>query len=361
MGLLRFLLAISVVIAHSEPFHNLTLVGGPLAVETFFMISGFYISMILNQKYVGVNGSYWLFITNRFLRIFPLYWLALVLTFVVAFVVPNYNTHSYIDHTINFSKYGRDLSLSTWIIVIISNMFIFFQDVVMFLGINIKTGNLYFTHDFHKSTPPVFQFMLVQQAWSVAVEIMFYLVAPFIVRRKFRSVAFLMIGSFILKIFCAEHGFKNDPWSYRFFPFELGYFLAGTLSYFIYGKFFKKIDIPKFVGLTTYLIVGFCTVFFSKFTFKYADVAYLFMIFLSIPVLFKYSKGFTRDKFIGELSYPIYLIHLLVINTVSALNIFWHRDLLVMFSTITLGVLMVKFVSDAIEARRQNRLVLSVT
>jgi len=41
MGILRLLLALSVITAHAGPIFGLTSVGGVMAVETFFMISGF--------------------------------------------------------------------------------------------------------------------------------------------------------------------------------------------------------------------------------------------------------------------------------------------------------------------------------
>ncbi len=357
MGLLRFLLAVSVIIAHSQPFHGLEFVGGPLAVEAFFMISGFYIGMILRQKYVGANGSYWLFISNRFLRIFPLYWLALILTIVVSLIIPNYNIHAFIDNTSTLTGYGDKLSFTSWLIVIIGNVLIFFQDLVMYLGVNLNTGNFYFTRDFHESKPFVLQFMLVQQAWSVALELMFYLVAPFIVRRKPWVIATIMIISFGLKFYGNSIGFGNDPWSYRFFPFELGYFLAGTLAFLVYNKYVKKTIIPKFIGLGLYLFVGCITIFASKLQFRHADLIYLLVIFVSMPYLFNYTKSFKRDKFIGELSYPIYLTHLIVINALAGLSIFWHRDLLTLFFTIALSSMMIKFISNAIEHRRQKRLI----
>ena len=43
------------------------------------MISGFYMAMILTEKYCG-PGSYRLFLTNRFLRIYPIYWITLGLS-----------------------------------------------------------------------------------------------------------------------------------------------------------------------------------------------------------------------------------------------------------------------------------------
>ena len=80
MGLIRFLLAMSVVAAHSAPILGSTLVGGKIAVQSFFLISGFYISLILNEKYpAGLQGNL-LFYGNRFLRIYPIYWAVLLLT-----------------------------------------------------------------------------------------------------------------------------------------------------------------------------------------------------------------------------------------------------------------------------------------
>src|SRR6201995_5837701 len=87
MGLLRFWLAMAVVFEHTALFmgdpgrfpYHLRLLNGQTAVQSFYIISGFYISLILNEKYVG-RGSGWLFLSNRFLRIYPVYWLMLLLT-----------------------------------------------------------------------------------------------------------------------------------------------------------------------------------------------------------------------------------------------------------------------------------------
>ncbi|MDH6355821.1 peptidoglycan/LPS O-acetylase OafA/YrhL [Dysgonomonas sp. PH5-45] len=77
MGIIRLLLAISVVINHSTAIFGCRLVGGAVAVQAFYIISGFYMAMILTEKYVG-KGSYKLFISNRFLRLYPIYWAILL-------------------------------------------------------------------------------------------------------------------------------------------------------------------------------------------------------------------------------------------------------------------------------------------
>ena len=85
MGVLRVMLALFVVIDHSGAFPGLQLPGAVFAVKIFFVISGFYMTMILNKKYTG-SGSYSLFITNRFLRIFPIYWVVVGLTVGISFI-----------------------------------------------------------------------------------------------------------------------------------------------------------------------------------------------------------------------------------------------------------------------------------
>lgn len=54
MGVLRFWLAICVVFSHSS-FRADTVsffIPGDVAVEVFFLISGFYMSLVLTTKYV---------------------------------------------------------------------------------------------------------------------------------------------------------------------------------------------------------------------------------------------------------------------------------------------------------------------
>jgi peptidoglycan/LPS O-acetylase OafA/YrhL len=91
MGLLRFLLAVSVILNHAGLLYGFGFVGGSTAVEAFFIISGFYITLILNEKYIKANNSYKLFITNRFLRLYPFYWIVLILSLLCAYYIPNYD------------------------------------------------------------------------------------------------------------------------------------------------------------------------------------------------------------------------------------------------------------------------------
>ena len=76
MGTYRLILALCVVVGHASPLGIPTLDSG-LAVKTFFMISGFYMALILSEKYPRTPEGRRLFYTNRLLRIYPMYFVTL--------------------------------------------------------------------------------------------------------------------------------------------------------------------------------------------------------------------------------------------------------------------------------------------
>src|SRR4051812_38784319 len=79
MGLLRVLLALSVVFAHLGGVFGWTIAGGFAAVQMFYIISGFYMATILAEKY-NPRADIGLFYANRGLRIYSTYFVALAIT-----------------------------------------------------------------------------------------------------------------------------------------------------------------------------------------------------------------------------------------------------------------------------------------
>jgi len=138
MGVLRFLLAIAVVCTHTPLGFQFT--GGRIAVETLFMISGFYISLILHTTY---NDKV-LFWSNRILRLMPGYYVVAALT-LVAVVISDVEIYSRFEDFSQLPVYAK-------IFLVLTNGLLYFQDVTMFLGIN--GGNLNFVTNFANSTPP---------------------------------------------------------------------------------------------------------------------------------------------------------------------------------------------------------------
>lgn len=77
MGLIRYLLAISVALGHMPIAQHFQLLHGEIAVKSFFLISGYYMAMII--KYYPNPINFW---KSRYLRLFPTYIVFLLLAFV---------------------------------------------------------------------------------------------------------------------------------------------------------------------------------------------------------------------------------------------------------------------------------------
>ena len=141
----------------------------------------------------------------------------------------------------------------------------------MFLGLDTGSGGLYFTKDFLQTNPQLHNFLLVPQAWTIGIEITFYLLAPFIVRKKISFIILLVLVSILLRVLLYQNGLRHDPWSYRFFPTELLFFFLGTIAYHLYKKLdqenYKKSYLKIIYGFILLFILSF--LFLAKYTFTF--------------------------------------------------------------------------------------------
>ncbi|MBI3510809.1 MAG: acyltransferase [Bacteroidetes bacterium] len=309
MGVIRTLLALAVVLYHSYGIgkHDNYMTGGMVSVETFYIISGFYMAMILNEKYR--TGSYRLFITNRFLRIFPLYWACLLLVLAVCILGKIfYNDSFYLWY---WTSQWSHLAWSSIILMILANIFLFGSDWLLFTGVKKETGTLAFTTTPYNSNPLSGQYLLIPQIWSVGIEFSFYLFAPFLVRTKWFLQFLLVLAALTLRYFLYAKNLNYDPWTYRFFPNEIAFFLAGSLAYKA-SVLLKEKKISSGIGFAGWLIILFCIIYYPHFSFIPLEKRcwYFYSLFLILlPFIFIYSKSFSIDRFIGELSFPIYVCH----------------------------------------------------
>mgnify|MGYP001262799810 CR=1 FL=1 len=303
MGSVRTLLAISVVFAHSYGF---MFVGGPLAVQLFYIISGFLISYILVEakNYTSLKGFY----KNRFLRLYPIYWIVALATFAYYFV-----GGLILNNDLGSISIIKQLDFTGSLALIASNILLVGQDWIMFTAFN--DGIFHLTNDFRETDVNVWQGLLVPQAWTLGVEISFYLLAPFILYNK-RTILILLAASLALRVYLIFIGLGlQDPWTYRFFPTELAFFLFGALSHQILKPYYEKLEV--ITNRSSYVIS--CGIFafcFSFFMLPYKPYFALFLIavfILSLPFLFHFQSHNGWDRAIGELSYPIYISHILTI------------------------------------------------
>lgn len=359
MGLLRFLLALTVVLGHSSSLFGIQMVGGALAVQAFYIISGFYMTLILNEKYVGANSSYKLFISNRLLRLFPIYWTILILTILYSVVVMFTSNGTDLGSFSYFSIYWNNMGVGTVFYLIFTNIFLFLQDTVMFLSLDTTSGSLFFVRNFHDHEPALYNFLMVPQAWTIGVEIAFYLIAPFLVRRKLKVIIPLIAASLLLRAFLYYYlNLKNDPWTYRFFPTELVFFLLGIVAYHIYKKL-QHVALKEIHLKLIWFCVIAATLLHSFSPIPKKDYLYLAGFFICLPFVFILTKKWKKDAYIGELSYPIYISHILILTIVKTLNIPIPGGLGLTVAILTIGLSLAlnEIVAKRIEKIRQKRLV----
>ena len=316
MGTIRLALALAVVLAHTHEPTILPLVASNVAVQVFFIISGFYMAVILNEKYTGPD-SYRLFISNRFLRLYPVYFIVLAGTILICLSFGFFTGDALGLQT--WKNYARSTdTLGLWFVGL-THLTIIGQDVVVFLG-RASDGAFYFTSNFAQSaSPQVHQFLVIPQAWAMSLELCFYLLAPFLVRRHLGVIALIVGLCFALKIVLFQvYHLHNDPWTYRFFPTELGLFLIGSCAYRAYEMFKSRLPKNKFaVGAWLALLAS--TLLYRALPamethgYSLRKTGYMVLAIVALPFAFQCSKHWKLDRMLGELSYPLYICHMAVI------------------------------------------------
>ena len=361
MGLLRLLLAVSVLSAHAGPIFGSYLIGGKMAVQAFFMISGFYMALVLSQKYEKKKNFYRLFISNRILRIYPTYLIVLIMSiFVYGILFSHESTGKFMFYKV----YALSFDFPLLIYLFLSNIFILGMDLVMFLGVNLKTGASYLTPDYLSTNPILHDFMLIPQAWTLSLEFLFYLLVPFIYKKSLKFVILLTLISIILRIYIYSIGLHHEPWTNRFLPTELAFFLIGILSYRFYNQVKKlKLNIKPF-SLTLLVVLAFITIFYgylpdySQGKFNIIQNGYYMLIFISMPFIFEQTKNSIFDKTLGALSFPIYISHFLIASIVIYMNIGNDKffSLITLTITVVFSIILMIFIENPIDKYRLTRL-----
>lgn len=288
MGVIRILLALIVAGDHfavinlqragltRDGIQQWVYMSAGYAVMFFYVISGFLISYALSNKYTSSETGITDFFKSRIIRIFSLYWPLLLINSIFFGLKDNgWNPR---DIFINIFLLGGD-----WVLA--------FQAYP-----NEKTPFL----------------PSLGQAWSVSAELTFYLLAPFVLRSLPATVS-LMVFSLVTRI-TLEHiyGGFHQAWDYHFFPSALWFFLMGHLSRKIYDGGFLRFRGSSVILLISSLLMlagtrhtgGFVSPFFYSSIICFA---------LALPGIFEATKNNKIMNFLGDMSYPFYLIHMMVL------------------------------------------------
>lgn len=309
MGYIRLLLAISVFQGHAWaifPPRVYEFAGGVVSVRLFYMISGFLIALVFHSKYNCAKSFY----KSRLLRLLPVYQIILVLSICVSVLSLVIKKDPFLLGY--FSGYQGFLNPFEIIILSVPQLTTLGLDLYGFIGID--QNGLFLAKQTWKHVNG-YQFLVVPQAWTLGLECWFYLLAPFVIRSK-KSLIILILFSFFLELLIsASLDFSNDdPWNRRFFLSELKYFLFGALSFQIKSLITVDSNKCKFAILAS--VIAAISLIDNATTQSYSIFVYL-LFFLSLPSLLSVSSFLPFDRIIGDLSYPFYLSHWLILHAVE--------------------------------------------
>jgi peptidoglycan/LPS O-acetylase OafA/YrhL len=252
----------------------------------FYVISGFYMGLVLTEKYRGA-GWRWRFYVSRYTRLMPAYLLVLGAAYL------------YFGGGI----FNRPIVSGADVAFVVANLSL--------VGIDLTA--------FYTITPdlPAAGQLLVPQAWSLGIELSFYLVVPALVVMRTRALVALAIIGLLARL--AVMG-ADVYVQQRIFPLELYFFVLGLLAHRAYVKL-PAMDAGIGAGaLTLGLALVALPAHFNAYKGWSPESALLFTAAFAVllPFIFAYTRDWAVDRAVGELSYPVYLVHMLVANVIAS-------------------------------------------
>lgn len=275
MGVYRLLLAVLVALSHMGIYFA-GLNPGVVAVISFLIISGFVMTSLIERNYNALSKVD-LFYVDRALRLYPqfLFYLCLSCT-VIYFLLPG-------------TPQAAELTLRH----IVANLAIVPLDFYMFGLAGTE---------------------LMPPAWSLELELCFYLAIPFLLIFKLRGVAFVLSVA-VFMVACLGY-INTDVYGYRLLPGVLFMFLCGSYLFDEQAKG-RLIVAVTLVGAAL-LFVAIMAGWIERRPFN-AEVT--LGVALGIPAVFLLTKlrQHPLDEFFGNISYGVFLNHFVAMYLLRAL------------------------------------------
>lgn len=280
-----------------------------MGVDLFILLSGFLMAKNYMERRIlepwNDKNTFFKFWIRRFFRIAPLYYFLLIIALVFGPFFGEFRDiiSSYYPTTSTEASRYSDHSIMN----IITHLFLIF-------------GFL-----------PHYSYETVLPDWSIGLEIQYYILFPFIMimilRFGYLKIAFFLMGS------CALIRLVLPSY---FFAFEMPSMIFSKLHLFVAGMLISEYIRDKnfFALLMAFLIPPFISLFLHVGVTKARAIAEMVMVLFITLILYEYktktliskaasiSSNFLTSKFsvfLGDVSYSVYLLHLLVVILVIPL------------------------------------------
>jgi peptidoglycan/LPS O-acetylase OafA/YrhL len=289
-GVVRTIWALMVMIEHL--FYPDIL--GRYAVFGFYILSGYLMTLIMHETYGFHKEGRIKFIMNRFLRLYPMYWVAALFTLVLIYFVGAGVVKEF--HESMFTPTDLKSALGNAMII------------------------------FPSWYPARVNPRLVPQAWALTVEIFFYaLICVGVSKTFFRTTAWFILSLMYVGFTFFAGEFSVD----RYFsiaaaslPFSIGgllYFFsknAKSRSFFMKFKLSTNILLAvMIINVIAWILVHREFLIGMQRESKFVEIGFYLNILICSVLIFSIIMGGKvafvgrrGDKFIGDLSYPIYLM-----------------------------------------------------
>lgn len=307
MGLVRVALAMAVLLGHL-PVASFKFIGGGLAVQSFFIVSGFYMALVLSGKYRDVG----LFYSNRLLRLAPTYFVMMIIAGVALF---GFGVTATAEPALFPHVYNNPV---TAIVMVFENLFVVGQEMLYWFRF-ADDGSLYFDYGGNglptEASSVAWQALLVPQSWSLSMELMFYALAPFLARLNWGWLVAIVAASIGLRFAGQALPVDYNLWQGRLFPTALFLFVLGMLAQ---RALPLATRLPKAAGWIAALGLLALIVCLPMLGLDNATSRWVMYgaITALIPFIFNAFKDNAFDRWIGDLSYPMYLCHLVIVALV---------------------------------------------
>lgn len=294
-GVYRTFLALMVVALHIGGIPKI----GSYAVFGFYCLSGYLMTLIMKTSYGYTRRGLFRYAANRFLRIYPMYWISILLSAALIDYLGS-------DYT---SAFHETMYLPSNLSETLRNILIFFP-----------------LRESPRLTPP---------AWALSIEIFFYIIIGLgASKTKKTSLAwFALSATYHLYI-----NINSLGWNYKYFtaPAASLPFSTGALLFHYKNsleKIARQLAGKAYTHLPLFLLLIIILNWFIGYKLNRSEgVFFYFNIALSSTMVgILSSRNHTPlitnklDKRLGDYSYPIYLIHyqasLIVVVILSALGI----------------------------------------